>query len=788
MFNIDKDGYPIFTDEEIAACVISNGKYKGKQLIDCTDRQVKQIAKDTSCHERFQARFITVQKGLGTNEEYYRYSREYPVDIHAAKKKAEQERIIAARKEQEEKAKEEYRKAHLECQEQRAHEEHAQREAEQFYQRSGESRETLNGHLEPMSVTQRIHVIHQPRLGYLPIKLFEKVEYAIHDELNSDAIISPGIQGCAVDYLVRFMSGEPLETAFEISLKGAKILGNTEYYKALDILQNVHGLDHDSVFNAIKLAHYDVVFRRGAYWYVNPSTIEYGNIDIQNITVLVHRTLSILSHYSPITETGFTFNGGYTPIVLTGDGDYLSNDTMWDLKCSEKKPGSAETCQLFVYLILGYHAFENEKYRKLKYIGFINPILNTVYRIRIDDIPEEIFRTVNNKVVGYADTPVSEWKPWSHSMNDIDRAVYYPENVYVKDVIHYTLQPDGIFQISWNEYLALLSFATNVQPSDIKRIADKAADTNIIQQQSKFEKLFYSQYLATAFCDRGFCDVDVNNNIDHVNVLKKQGYYMFIGESAKGELFVLDGARKRKAQFTVQYYYNNMIQYAEAVRSAFADFWKAQDDICNFISSIKPSKEFVYNDTRAKMAHLKQLFDFFKIDVQPEDLDDFKKYFTQLYGEPKFAGYGHGSIVDLDFFNHIYLNPFDGKTTPYFALSMHDKWAYQNVQSLIAAKRPEMLEDFLNKKSKFTEKQNALIKMAGAEIIPTDNTISLRPVFIADTNIYGISTRFETIRHLRKENVIRVWYDNFLHPKDKSFYTLLDCKQYIPESDIRDGD
>ena len=75
-----------------------------------------------------------------------------------------------------------------------------------------------------------------------------------------------------------------------------------------------------------------------------------------------------------------------------------------------------------------------------------------------------------------------------------------------------------------------------------------------------------------------------------------------------------------------------------------------------------------------------------------------------------------------------------------------------------------------------------------AEIIPTDNTISLRPVFIADTNIYGISTRFETIRHLRKENVIRVWYDNFLHPKDKSFYTLLDCKQYIPESDIRDGD
>ena len=108
MFSVDQNGYPIFTQEELDNCVISKGKYKEKRLVDCTGKQIKQIAKDTACPERFQARYLAVQKGLGTNEEYYRYSREYPIDVHTAEKKIEQERIKAERKEQQE----EYRKAH----------------------------------------------------------------------------------------------------------------------------------------------------------------------------------------------------------------------------------------------------------------------------------------------------------------------------------------------------------------------------------------------------------------------------------------------------------------------------------------------------------------------------------------------------------------------------------------------------------------------------------------------------------------------------------------------------
>ena len=42
--------------------------------------------------------------------------------------------------------------------------------------------------------------------------------------------------------------------------------------------------------------------------------------------------------YGPIVKDGFTFEpNGYTEIVNSGDGDYLTADTIWDFKVSKSK-------------------------------------------------------------------------------------------------------------------------------------------------------------------------------------------------------------------------------------------------------------------------------------------------------------------------------------------------------------------------------------------------------------------------------------------------------------------
>ena len=84
------------------------------------------------------------------------------------------------------------------------------------------------------------------------------------------------------------------------------------------------------------------------------------------------------------------------------------------------------------------------------------------------------------------------------------------------------------------------------------------------------------------------------------------------------------------------------------------------------------------------------------VEQKENSLAENNSFGSQLY-KTKFSGRAHGCIVDLDFNNHLFLNPFDGTITPYYALSTEDKIIYKSVESLIANKRPEMLEEYRKK-------------------------------------------------------------------------------------------
>ena len=248
------------------------------------------------------------------------------------------------------------------------------------------------------SVTKRIDFITQPHGGYVDPKKFKTIELIPFERTKNIPSAYKPIQGLAVDYLTRFMSGFSKEEAFKISLLGADAVFENDEAKKL--LENIKGLDRQSITSACKLVCYDTAYRVGPSAYTPSFREEVEEDLILNISILVKRALSFFKDYGPIAKCGFTFEGGYSEIVSSGDGDFLTNDTLWDFKVSEKPLSSKQTLQLLIYYILGHNSIHKE-FKKIKKLGIFNPLLNTVYQLDISEISNETFHVVSRYVLGY---------------------------------------------------------------------------------------------------------------------------------------------------------------------------------------------------------------------------------------------------------------------------------------------------------------------------------------------------------------------------------------------------
>ena len=190
--------------------------------------------------------------------------------------------------------------------------------------------------------------------------------------------------------------------------------------------------------------------------------------------------------------------------------------------------------------------------------------------------------------------------------------------------------------------------------------------------------------------------------IDNVIMLKRDGLYMFLTNNDSNLCLLDGGARIRVAQ-SVEYYYENIPRYADSVRR-FAK---------------------MYNTV----------------------LDDVSRTVKMMGGDGRI----HGCIVDLDYYNHIFLNPFDGKLTPYYATSMRDKYVYPSVKMLVEKRCPAL-------KSGYKE-----IVRAGEYNLPAVDTGSKKPIYYPDTDIYRYSRFMHKIQHQTGRYVIRQWNDAFLN-------------------------
>ncbi len=276
------------------------------------------------------------------------------------------------------------------------------------------------------TVTSRIDSIKQPRGGFINPSSFNITVLSDEADLHEDENLSPSMVGTVVDYLTRYNNGTDKIDAFEVPLQGAFIAQNYGAIKSAEkviepLLEGIRGIDDTSIINSCKLASFDVWKRNrvaamnaNGYTEINPD-----KATIENIRTMVKRGLSFFEEYGPVTSDGFTFEpenadkkeyakrmmnkesyGGYTYVVSTGDGDFLTEDTLWDFKVIKSKPTSKHTMQLLMYWIMGQHSGQ-KKYNSIRYLGIFNPRLNTVYRLEVNKIPADLIKFVEKEIICY---------------------------------------------------------------------------------------------------------------------------------------------------------------------------------------------------------------------------------------------------------------------------------------------------------------------------------------------------------------------------------------------------
>ena len=265
----------------------------------------------------------------------------------------------------------------------------------------------------------------QPHGGFIPVK--DLTEEQLSD--NKDRVslytmeqlidlsckmgtLSPQTIGLIVDYLTRteialFAGATPKEAvfnAFIISVYGAKMANKldeaVELENKLIEQYSKEKIDYRKIVQvASELVVFDAVFRAGYY---NPDLkkTKVSTEDRDAVQLMVGGVKLYLIEKEKIAALGVSFEAKDADNVAPSDADFLTEESLIDLKCSSSKPTSKHTLQLILYYILGLHEFPNE-FQKLKYLKIINPRLDKVFSYEVEKLNVEDLKYIEKEIMGY---------------------------------------------------------------------------------------------------------------------------------------------------------------------------------------------------------------------------------------------------------------------------------------------------------------------------------------------------------------------------------------------------
>lgn len=217
--------------------------------------------------------------------------------------------------------------------------------------------------------------------------------------------------GRVADYLTRAAVSGDLRGTFHYCIEGAKYAdviearyggkaGNLK--EAERLLSEIRGFDNTSIIIASRLAAYDL-------WYRKPeAAMRYGKQDIfpetptvWNIRIMVRRSMTFLKDCGGAVRFDLTFEpDGYTQTVSSGDGDFLTADTLFDMKVLRSRPTTINALQVLVYWVMGQHSGQ-EIFKPVTKIGLFNPRLNEAYTLDVSKVSPEVIKGVESEILCY---------------------------------------------------------------------------------------------------------------------------------------------------------------------------------------------------------------------------------------------------------------------------------------------------------------------------------------------------------------------------------------------------
>lgn len=340
---------------------------------------------------------------------------------------------------------------------------------------------------------------------------------------------------------------------------------------------------------------------------------------------------------------------------------------------------------------LGFSGYNNKfNANQGIYRKTINRDVEIVETKKFERLYNKVSPSVYDKnTIIFTHTPKRDW--------NLDKKMYR-NFVYVSGHTHQNeFYDDGEYRIYSNNQIGYRNENLHLKSFLIDNGYDFFAD-----YKDGVYEITSTQY--TEFYKGKNIDMSFNRKVNILYMLKKNGYYCFIHKSKSGSLTILNGGSLKKlVEKDVNYYYSHMDEVISHIKKPLDKYMSIQQSI---------SKEII-----------------------------------ELGG----TGTIHGCIIDIDWYNHVYVNPIDLTITGYWALNMVEKVVYPDVPSLLKTKCPEIYSQYLKLLTEGKMNQLDTIKNKRDELTEL-------PQEYLNTDIYIASRQLKKMQRLTS-NILCLWHE-----------------------------
>ena len=217
--------------------------------------------------------------------------------------------------------------------------------------------------------------------------------------------------------------------------------------------------------------------------------------------------------------------------------------------------------------------------------------------------------------------------------------------------------------------------------------------------------------------------MDLKRDYKAFYMLKKNGYYCFLARLNTGKLSILNGGRGKSLEVKDEkYYYERMDKIINRLAGPLEKYTLLQKEVAKAVRSFGGS------------------------------------------------GYIHGCIVDIDFYNHIFINPVDQTITGYYALDMVNKWVYDSIPAMLEEHSPALFAKY--QRVFKSESENALINT-----VSDQTPVNRSGMEYLETDIYKASREICRMQKM-EDSILSFWDERLLDEKDRY---IKPTKKKIPE-------